>query len=128
MPAKLAKPETEADIATETSTDVLTESHVYVHCHFNNTFKDMLIRIWRTTFLVDVTSGARSQLIHAENISYAPEWTMIPDNKPFRFLLIFDALPRTCTSFDLVEDTPQAGGFHIEGIMRNKTDVYHVDI
>lgn len=116
------------EVSTETEVDVLQESHVYVHCYFNNTVKDMLIRIWKTTYLIDQASGARSKLVHAENISYAPEWTMVPDKKEFRFLLIFDALPRACVSFDLIEDIPQAGGFHVEGILRNKADVYHVNI
>lgn len=87
----------------------------------------MLIRIWRTTFLVDNASGNRSPLVHAENISYAPEWTLIPDKKLFHFLLIFEALPKDCVSFDLVEDIPSAG-FHVAGISRNKADVYHIDI
>jgi hypothetical protein len=122
------KPSESPEISTETEVDVLSESHVYVHCYFNNTHKDMLIRIWKSTFLVDNGSGGRSGLVHAENISIAPEWTLIPDKKMFRFLLIFDALPRGCASFDLIEDIPQPGGFHISGILRNKTDVYHVDI
>lgn len=122
------KPSESPEISTETEVDVLYESHVYVHCYFNNTSKDMLIRVWRSTFLVDNASGARSGLVHVENISIAPEWTLIPDKKRFRFLLIFDALPRGCESFDLLEDIPQAGGFHVSGIIRNKTDVYHVDI
>lgn len=124
----MAEPRIETLVEKETKTDVQQESHVYVHCYFNNTFQDMLIRIWRSTFLVDNVSGSRSQLVHVENISYAPEWTLIPDRKLFHFLLIFDALPKSCTSFDLVEDIPQAGGFHVEGISRNKSDVYHVDI
>ncbi len=88
----------------------------------------MLIRIWRSTFLVDRASGSRSQLIHAENISYAPMWTMIPKKGEFSFLLIFSALPKGCTVFDLLEDIPQTGGFFIQGIQRNQLDVYHVDI
>lgn len=116
------------EIGIETEVQTQNESHVYVHCYFKNTSKDMLIRVWRTTFLIDNASGARSGLVHAENISLAPEWTLIPDKKLFRFLLIFDALPRDCVSFDLVEEIPQPGGFHIGGIIRNKTDVYHVDI
>jgi hypothetical protein len=122
------KTEQQTEALTETETDVLQESHVYVHCYFNNLHKDMLIRVWRSTFLVDNGSGRRSQLVHAENISYAPEWTLIPDKKLFRFLLIFEALPKTCVSFDLIEDIPQPGGFHVAGIARNKTDVYHVDV
>lgn len=122
------RPDEHIETATTTEVDVLHESHVYVHCYFENTHKDMLIRVWRTTYLVDNASGERSKLVHAENISYAPQWTMISDKKKFRFLLIFEALPRSCASFDLIEDIPQSGGFHVAGIVRNKTDVYHVDI
>lgn len=121
-------PHESPEVGIETAVDVQQESHVYVHCYFNNPYTDMLIRIWRTTFLIDRASGARSQLVHVENISYAPEWTLIPDKKLFHFLLIFDALPKGCTVFDLIEDIPQAGGFHVEGIVRNNADVYHVDI
>lgn len=130
MSLRMASTRPDEHIETDTSTevDVLHESHVYVHCYFENTHKDMLIRVWRTTYLVDNASGERSKLVHAENISYAPQWTMIPDKKKFRFLLIFEALPRSCVSFDLIEDIPQSGGFHVVGIVRNKTDVYHVDI
>jgi hypothetical protein len=125
-PSPDVKPE--VDVMTETEVDVLQESHVYVHCYFNNTFQDMLIRIWRTTFLIDNASGSRSQLVHVENISYAPEWTLIPDRKMFHFLLIFEALPKGCLSFNLIEDIPQSGGFRVENISRNKSDVYHVNI
>jgi hypothetical protein len=119
-------PAVETIVAEETV--VLEQSHVYVHCYFNNTVKDMLIRIWKTTFLVDKTSSHRSRLVHIENISYAPQWTIIPENKLYQFLLIFDALPKGCEIFDLLEDIPQPGGFFIADIMRNKKDVYHVYI
>jgi hypothetical protein len=112
----------------EEKTIELEASHVYVHCYFNNTVKDMLIRIWKTTFLVDKNSLHRSKLVHVENISYAPQWTVIPENKLFQFLLIFDALPKGCEIFDLLEDIPQPGGFYVANIMRNKKDVYHVYI
>lgn len=113
---------------TVTETETLEESHVYVHCYFDNPHADMLIRIWKTTFLIDKGSGARSELIHAENISYAPQWTLIPDRSRFHFLLIFAALPKTCVLFDLLEDIPQSGGFYIADIQRNQKDVYHVTI
>lgn len=89
---------------------------------------EMLIRVWRSTYLIDRISGVRSELIHAENISYAPQWTVIPGKITFSFLLIFTALPKDCTVFDLLEDIPQAGGFFVSGIKRNALDVYHVDI
>lgn len=125
-PPVKVNPEVEVLHAVETST--LEDSHVYVHCYFNNTHKDMLIRIWKTTYLIDKVSGARSELLHVENISYAPQWTLIPDNRLFHFLLIFSALPKSCTQFDLLEEIPQEGGFSVKDIMRNEQDVYHVDI
>ena len=125
-PLTKEKPTIEA--VTQEATIVQEESHVYVHCYFNNTDKDMLIRIWKTTFLIDKASSHRSKLVHVENISYAPEWTAIPENAAYQFLLIFEALPKGCEIFDLLEDIPQPGGFFISSIMRNKKDVYHVYI
>lgn len=118
------------DIETLTSIDptVLEDSFVYVHCYFDNVYKDMLIRIWQSTFLIDKASGSRSNLVHVENISIAPVWTQIPNGVTYSFLLIFNALPKSCQVFDLLEDIPQAGGFFVEGIQRNQTDVYHINI
>jgi hypothetical protein len=126
--SKSTQPEKSVDTLLETDVDVQEDSHVYVHCYFNNPGMDMLIRIWRSTYLVDNGSGHRAKLVHAENISFAPQWTMIPDRKPFRFLLIFEGLPKSCVTFNLIEDIPQAEGFFVEDIPRNETDVYHVDI
>lgn len=125
-PPVKTKPEPEVEVITALAT--LADSHVYVHCYFDNQSDDMLIRIWRSTFLIDRASGARSELVHAENISFAPQWTMIQKRGTFSFLLIFSALPKECTVFDLLEDIPQAGGFFIKGIERNQLDVYHVDV
>ena len=126
--SSLTKEKPQVETLTEEEVSVLEESHVYVHCYFNNTVKDMLIRIWKTTFLIDTVSGYRSKLVHAENISYAPEWTPISENSLYQFLLIFEALPKGCEVFDLLEDIPQPGGFYVSAIMRNKQDVYHVHI
>jgi hypothetical protein len=122
------KPEVDSDALASIDASVLEDSYVYVHCYFKNSFKDMLIRIWKTTFLIDRTSGVRSKLVHAENISLAPVWTQVPDGSSYSFLLIFSALPKSCQNFDLKEDIPQAGGFFIENISRNQTDVYHITI
>ena len=127
LPVK-TKPEVGEEVLTSIDPSTLEDSYVYVHCHFNNTSDDMLIRIWRSTFLIDRASGARSSLIHVENISYAPMWTLIPGKGRFSFLLIFTSLPKDCIVFDLLEDIPQAGGFNIQGIQRNELDVYHVDV
>lgn len=127
-PGIKTKPETDIDTLTSIDPSVLEDSHVYVHCYFNNSSQDMLIRIWKTTFLIDKTSGTKSQLVHAENISIAPTWTQVPVKQRYSFLLIFGSLPKSCKNFDLVEEISQPGGFFIGNISRNQTDVYHVDL
>lgn len=118
------------DVKVFTSIDPLTldDSYIYVHCYFRNKWENMLIRIWKTTYLVDSVSGTRSKLVHAENITFAPVWTRIPDGQPYTFLLIFSGLPKSCKQFDLVEEIPEPGGFFIQNISRNTTDVYHIDV
>ena len=118
----IVKPEIGTEVLTSIDPNSLTDSYVYVHCHYQNEFDEMFIRV------IDRTSDSRAQLVHAENISYAPQWTFIPGKQLYTFLLIFSALPKNCKTFDLVEDIPQAGGFHVSGIGRNEQDVYHVTI
>ncbi|MBS1683035.1 MAG: hypothetical protein JST48_15090 [Bacteroidetes bacterium] len=108
--------------------DMLDDAYVYVHCKLSITLPGLLIRIWKTTVLQDYHSASRAQLIHAENISYAPQWTLVPDRGTYSFLLIFSALPKDCSMFDLVEDIPQPGGFLIKNIARNKSDVYRITL
>lgn len=122
------KPEVSIDVLASISPLVLEDSYMYVHCTFDNPGAEMLIRIWRSTFLIDRSTGSRSSLIHAENISMAPEWTWVPPRATFTFLLVFGALPKDCTMFDLLEDIPQAGGFFVPQIKRNQSDVYHISI
>ncbi len=122
------KPEICIELLASISPQTLEDSHIYVHCYFDNAYKDMLIRIWQTTFLVDKASGTRASMIHAENISIAPQWTLISDGTTFRFLLIFNSLPKSCERFDFIEEIEQSGGFHVKDILRNKEDVYHITI
>ncbi len=122
------KPAIDVDVLTSIDPNSLTDSYVYVHCHYQNVYDEMFIRIWQSTFLIDRVSGSRAKLVHAENISYAPVWTHIPGKQLYTFLLIFSSLPKDCKAFDLVEDIPQAGGFFVSGISRNEQDVYHVTI
>jgi hypothetical protein len=126
--APQVRPAVDAEVLESISAETLHDGYVYVHCHFQNEWQDALIRIWKTTFLIDRVSGSRSKLIHVENISFAPVWTTITDQKTHTFLLIFEALPKSCKLFDLVEEISQPGGFHVENIHRNPTDVYHIDL
>jgi hypothetical protein len=127
LPVRI-KPRVDVDTLYSIDAATLEDSYIYVHCHFENEQDEMLIRIWRTTFLIDKSSATRSQLIHAENISYAPQWTIIPRKGNFTFLLIFGGLPKSCQVFDLVEEIAQPGGFEVKNIQRNETDVYQIDI
>lgn len=128
LPPVKVKPFVDIEVLSAIEAEILEDSYVYVHCYLDSDVRDMLIRIWRTTFLVDRNSGSRSKLVHAENVSFAPMWTMVPDGKNYNFLLIFSSLPKSCTHFDLIEEVPSSGGFHITNIQRNTRDVYHIDI
>jgi hypothetical protein len=111
--------------------EVLSQIHeegmVIVHCTYSVEIESY-IRIWKSTFLIDKASGDRCNMHHAENITIAPEWTYVPEGKSYRFTLIFAPLPKSCEFFDLLEDIPLAGGFFVQNIKRNKSDVYHVTI
>ncbi|CAN5353748.1 hypothetical protein BH09BAC3_BH09BAC3_09180 [soil metagenome] len=127
-PPVKAKPFVDMEVLASIHPELLNDAYMYVHCHFENSDQDMLIRIWKSTFLIDRSSASRAELVHAENITYAPQWTLVPDHQPFSFLLIFSRLPKSCMTFDLLEDIPQRGGFFVKDIGRNESDVYHVSL
>jgi len=127
-PVKMADDFPDVLIETERQTVVMERSQIYIHCHFKNGPAESGIRIWKTTYVIDCASGIRGELLHAENITYAPEWTWLSPNKAHSFLLIFAGLPSSCVSFDLVEDIGEPNGFFVGGILRNRTDVYHVNL
>jgi hypothetical protein len=117
----------EDKLKDEVLSQIHEEGMVIVHCTYSVEI-DSYIRIWKSTFLIDKASGDRSNMHHAENITIAPEWTYVPEGKSYRFTLIFAPLPKSCEFFDLLEDIPLAGGFFVQNIKRNKSDVYHVTI
>ncbi|MCD6067326.1 MAG: hypothetical protein K0S33_2152 [Bacteroidetes bacterium] len=118
----------EPERKTERKVQPETESQVIVHGSFKGSYSDFdLIRIWRTTFLIPHESAHRSRLMHCENITLYPNWTMVSPGEEYRFTLIFSGLPKSCKVFDLIEEIPQAGGFEIRDIARNKMDVYRLN-
>lgn len=127
-PLTKPKPEIGIEVLASIDPQSLEDAHIYVHCYYDNPDHATLIRIWNTTFLVDTTSGARVGLLHAENISIAPQWTLIADYTTFHFLLIFSSLPQSCEQFDFVEDIQGPDSFLVKNIKRNKEDVYHITI
>ena len=103
------------------------ERQTIVHCkHFLNAGDG--IRIWKTTFLVEKPSGIKRKLMHAENISMYPTWTVMDKPGNYNFTLYFEGLSKSCTGFDLIEIIPQPGGFIVSNIPRNKADIYRANI
>ena len=127
-PKKIKKIEIDKQFLEEAQTDTDLEKQVIVHCFFNSPFGDSLIRIWRSTYLRDKESSHKSQILTAHNISFYPTWTAISGGMDAKFTLVFSALPKSCTAFDLFEDIPEGNGFFTGLISRNKSDVYSVEI
>ncbi len=125
----IVKPVIAKEILESLQAKTEEERQVIVHCCFPaSPFLGNLIRIWHSTYLFDNQSEHRSKMIHAENISISPYWTPVPFMKDFWFTLIFSGLPKDCKSFDLKEVIPEEGGFFVESIKRNSSDVYRVKI
>jgi hypothetical protein len=114
-------PDSTPSISEKAKTLESEERQTILHCSMEE--GEYAYRVWPSTFLIERGSGRRAKLITAFNVSFAPEWTL---NDGKGFTLIFEGLSKTCTLFDLVETIPQDGGFEVKGIVRNKTDVYHV--
>ena len=82
------------------------------------------LRIWSSTYLICNQTGHRSKLLYTDNVGKYPHWQWLPVGE--RFLMVFEALPDECITFDLYEDIPEPGEFHIKNILRNKLEVYDV--
>lgn len=118
---KVASPETfiEPQLLQETE----EERGIIVHCKIlsNGDF----LRIWKSTYLIELNGSARASLQFALDISVAPEWCFIERADGYSyFTLIFQTLPKPVSSFVLQEVIPEPGGFTSATIQRNQTDVY----
>lgn len=88
-------------------------------------WQDSMIRIWPTTYLVAHQIDHRSKILNAINITWYPVY--MPLSGPVtQFTLIFEGLPKNCSSFDLIEETDQRDGFEYRNIQRNQSDVYSI--
>ncbi|MFM7016469.1 MAG: hypothetical protein ACKOX3_09100 [Bacteroidota bacterium] len=114
------------ELITQTTSLVDVESQVIVHISLWAD-QPMSIRIWGSTFLFTHERNHHSKLVHFENISLAPSWTAVHSAKPYRFTLIFEGLPKSCTQFDLIELANGPGCFEFKNISRNQTDIYYLE-
>lgn len=115
-------------LKTNLSEKVEEKSQVIVHCEYKSSALAISeqIRIWKSTYLLDLESGKKCWLIHSENIAINPSWTMVPQGGIVRFTLFFEGLPKKCHSFDLVESIPEPGGFYVKDVVRNSSDIYRL--
>ena len=100
------------------------KGQIIVHCLLNFHRR---ARIWRSTFLIDAETGKRARLLHAENITFYPEWKDFSNDNPC-FTLIFESLPKSCKRFHLHEIIPEPAGWLVKNITRKKSDVYRVHL
>jgi len=126
---QLSLPDTDIPkaIVAQELTQVEEEGQMLVHVTVRNS-EDMAVRIWPSTFLVDMQQGRRARLLQQFNISQAPDWSFVPGNSRYRFTLVFERLPKDCIMFDLLEIIPEPGGFAWHNILRNQQDVYWLNM
>lgn len=118
----IAKPRKKTE--NEIKTNLQEEKQVILHCTYECTFSTR-IRIWKTTYLI-TEKNEKIPLVHHEGISLYPTWTHIFRPSMVHFTLIFSGLPKECKVFKMEEIIPESGGFKINNIKRNSTDVYRV--
>ena len=123
---KPAKVEIDPILKNEIKTLCEEECQVVVHCSLLIPYP-MRLRIWKSTHLISHNSNKQSVLVHAENISFHPQWTICFEGI-YQFTLFFKGLPKDCTVFDLFENIPEPGGFMKKNVKRNNSDVYHIKL
>lgn len=131
MPTIITKPKVTIDpkLLAKIETQIHEAGQIIIHCIIQNiSYGGMFMRIWPSTYLIDNGSGHSSELVHAENITYYPQWQEMKMGDNY-FTLIFSGLPKSCTVFDLIEECGgNMGAFRIMNIPRNETDVYYAHL
>lgn len=120
------KVEIEEELMNAVLRSIEEEKQVIVHIQLLATEWPMGIRIWPSTFLIPQGGGHKAKLQHLLGISMAPTWTYMSGDS-HSFTLIFEGLPKDCQVFDLIEDIDSPGRFAFLGIVRNQSDVYHIN-
>lgn len=128
----ITKPKVEIapDLLKKMQTEVEEKGQVVLHIFYRVPSSNfMQIRIWPTTFLYDSNSSHKSDLVTYHNIVLYPHWHLCFPGENVYFTLVFNGLPKSCTSFDFIEHCDnEAGAFKVTGIARNESDVYYLRI
>src|SRR4051812_47107626 len=103
--------ETEVEISSKARENLLysieEEGQVTIHCKIRAPLSGTFARIWESTYLVDHHTDHKSRLLHLEGISIHPTWTEITGGTTLYFTLVFSQLPKSCTTFDFLEQIPE---------------------
>ena len=122
------KPEISEETRKKLSAQVVAVGQVIVHCKLSSSSEGNVARISPSTYLIDRKSNNRSRLIYVEGITIFPFWTEVPTSATLYFTLVLSPLLKSCLIFDFLEQISESGGFHVADILRNSTDVYHIDL
>ncbi len=104
----------------------LEEGQVVIHINFHSCSSHCLslnacsIVVNTNIFLLPNNSLTPTVLVHAVNVKISA--SILIKKEVTCFSLIFNALPKSATTFDFIE--PGVGGWRLLNIKRNKTDVY----
>ena len=126
----ISEPQIDVEILKSLKAQVEELGQVVLHFLYKSPLTEIMnIRIWPSSYLYDLHSDHRSELVHIENIVLAPYWMPCFPGEKIHFTLIFSGLPKTCTMFDFVEICDnELGAFEARNIMRNDSDVYYLEI
>ena len=106
------------------------EEQTIIHCNYVSKKKYInggWVNIYPTTYLVSEQESIT--LLHAENIPLAPQVHVFNKAGELkRFSLIFPAVPKSWTSFDLIEKSNSVNGFKVHNIKRNNAGIYKINI
>jgi hypothetical protein len=123
---KTIKPKIDKKTLEKLKKQLSPEGQVTIHISHRSRREVSLLRVWKTIFLFDNNSEHKSKLLHFYNISLYPEWTAIKYGETRNFTLIFSALPKTCTHFNMVEQIPEEGAWVCNNIPRTQDDIYYL--
>jgi hypothetical protein len=122
------EPKVDKETLEKIKENMAIEGQVTINISYTARLENSLLRLWKTTYLCSKDSFHKSKLIHHYNIALYPQWMQVKLGQTIKFTLIFSALPKSCTHFDLIEQIPESGGFCYKNIKRNTTDVYHLNL
>ena len=124
---EITKPQVEIDQALKELLQVQEDRVTIVHCRYYFS-QPHHARIWPTTYLIE-EDGSRRKLLHAFNISLAPNWTLyFLFDDYVRFTLVFEGLSKGCNEFSLQEAITEPGAFYSDILKRNNSDVYKAEV